>query len=1552
MTARRKLACASAAVLAMLAVLAVASAGSALAAAPTLAIESPHSGISSKDQSLPFSGSTSDPLDPITLAIYAGPDAVGTPVQTPTLLVPVELGPLEGTWEISPETPLAQGQYTAVAEQTNIEAETGTSAPVTFTIDTTPPAVSIDPVPSPTKDAEPTLTGDAGVEAGDEALVSVTIYKGTSAGGSVAASEGVVPNGAGWSYKAPHLSDGTYTAQAAQSDEAGNVGKSAAVTFTVDTTPPAVTIHTLASPTKNATPTLTGAAGVASGDEAAVTVKIYKGKGTTGTMEASGAAVVSGDEWSYKAAHLAEGTYTAQAEQSDEAGNVGKSAEMTFTVDTTPPAVTIDAVPSPTNNATPTLIGGAGTASGDRATVTVKIYDGTAVGGTVAQSASITPNGAEWSYKAAHLADGTYTAQAEQSDEAGNVGKSAAATFTVDTTPPAVTINAVPTPTNDSTPTLTGAVGLATGDDAAVTVTVYKGPAVGGTVAASGAATITTPKWSYESPHLADGTYTAQAEQSDDAGNVGKSAAVTFTVDTLAPTVTMNPVASPTNDPTPTLSGTAGVAAVDHQTVTVTIHEGSLTGKVVASGGVPVSAGTWSYESPHLPDGTYTAQAAQSDEAGNVGTSSAVGFTVDTTPPAVTINPVTSPTNNATPTLTGAAGNATGDVAAVTVTIYKGLSVGGTVAASGAATVTGTTWSYKAPHLADGTYTAQAEQSDSAGNTGKSSAVTFTLDTTAPAVSIVALPAYTNNAEPALTGGAGVATGDDSAVTVKIYEGSAASGTVAASGGATVTGATWSYKAAHLADGTYTAQAEQSDDAGNVGKSAAATFTVDTIPPAVTINQLSSPTNDVTPTLTGNAGVASGDHASVTVTIYKGSTASGEVASTASVTVSGGTWSYRSAQLAQGKYTAQATQSDEAGNTGKSGEAKFTIDTTPPAVSINTPAKPLGTSEPTLTGGAGEAEGDDPSVTVTVYEGEKVGGKVVASGSVPASGGTWSYKVPHLADATYTAQAAQSDDAGNVGTSAPVIFKTPPAVAVTSPAGGVNVSTPTIYGSAGSATGDSPTITLKLYKGESTSGTPVQTVGVANEAGHWTSGTSVSPLANGSYTAQAEQSDSYGNTSVSNPVKLTVTAVVTINTSDFVKLGGKLVTNATPSFDGTAGTATGEGPVNVSVYAGSSASGSPVWETKVVPSSSGVWTVGPTTALVGGDTYTVQAEQEDPEITYIAQVTFTADASSPTVTLTSPSNGSTAVATSQTVSGSAGTEAGDLETVTVHLYSGSEASGTPLQTISAQQSGGHWSATFGGLNPGTYSAEAEQSDDVGNVGHSAPVTFSLTAPPVAQTVAQPSPPAASFRWVPTAPHPDEPVTLISTSTDPSSAITGFAWAPSGNEVFSAGESALTTTFATAGAHLVQLRVSAANGLSSTAAETINVTAPAPTLIQPFPIVRMAGSYDAAGVKISLLTVQAPVGATVTVICRGAGCPAKSESVVASSGPKGNKAGTVVVTLRRFERPLRAGTILEIEVSDHGEIGKFTKFVIHHNKLPSRQDLCLNPAGTTAILCPS
>ncbi len=233
---------------------------------------------------------------------------------------------------------------------------------------------------SPTNDPTPTLSGGAGVEAGDEPTVTVTIYEGATVGGTVAASESVTASGAAWSYTAAHLTDGTYTAQASQSDDAGNLGRSAPVTFTVDTTPPVVTMNALASPTKNATPTLTGAAGVAAGDDATITVKIHEGASVAGKTVVSGSALLSGSRWSYKSTHLADGTYTAQAEQSDDAGNVGKSGAVTFTVDTTPPVVTINSLVSPTNNPEPTLTGGAGVATGD-SRVTVTIYAGACGGG-------------------------------------------------------------------------------------------------------------------------------------------------------------------------------------------------------------------------------------------------------------------------------------------------------------------------------------------------------------------------------------------------------------------------------------------------------------------------------------------------------------------------------------------------------------------------------------------------------------------------------------------------------------------------------------------------------------------------------------------------------------------------------------------------------------------------------------------------------------------------------------------------------------------------------------------------------------------------------------------------------------------------------------------------------------------------------------------------------------------------------------------------------------------------------------------------------------------
>jgi hypothetical protein len=150
--------------------------------------------------------------------------------------------------------------------------------------------------------------------------------------------------------------------------------------------------------------------------------------------------------WSVAASPaLPDGTYTAFASQLGSDGvTTDYSATISFTIDTTPPAVTLTSGPSGTgSDTTPTFGGGAGTASGD-GSVTLDIYSGTSATGTPVQSIAATVSGGSWSATTAALADGTYTARAHQADSAGNQGQSAKRTFTIDTVAPDTTITSAP----------------------------------------------------------------------------------------------------------------------------------------------------------------------------------------------------------------------------------------------------------------------------------------------------------------------------------------------------------------------------------------------------------------------------------------------------------------------------------------------------------------------------------------------------------------------------------------------------------------------------------------------------------------------------------------------------------------------------------------------------------------------------------------------------------------------------------------------------------------------------------------------------------------------------------------------------------------------------------------------------------------------------------------------------------------------------------------------------------------------------------------------------
>ena len=628
---------------------------------------------------------------------------------------------------------------------------------------------------------------------------------------------------------------------------------------------------------------------------------------------------------------------------------------------------------------------------------------------------------------------------------------------------------------------------------------------------------------------------------------------------------------------------------------------------------------------------------------------------------------------------------------------------------------------------------------------------------------------------------------------------------------------------------------------------------------------------------------------------------------------------------------------------------KFAVDTTGPQVSLNEVTSPTKDSTPTLSGSGGTQPRDAGSVVVNIFAGTSASGSPVEKGEPALSGGEWSFTpAAALPDGTYTAQVFQEDALGNPSERPTTTFRidtTPPTLSVSSPKAGETLNSPNVSfgGSTGNRLGDDLSVAVEIFAGGSANGTPEQTLTASRSGSVWSTSANELRLTNGTYTVRAKQLDSAGNLGKSMTVTFAVASsgpTVTLN-----KLPE--YTNAVqPSFGGAADTSKGSSGVTLRIFRGTSASGVSV--RPKVTESGGLWSATAAAPLVDG-TYTAQASQEDgaDNVGVSATTTFTIDTVAPVPTLSAPG----ASTGQETLSGSAGVAPGDRNQITMELFSGGATEGQPLETITVNASGDAWSATVGNLSTGEYAARARQSDEAGNSGQSERASFTVTAPPPAASPS-PAPPSASFTWVPALPRVGESVSLISNSTDASSTIGAYAWDASGTGLFAAGPPVMTTSFATAGAHVVRLRATDANGLTGVATRTIVVGPATAKLMQPFPIVRIAGAETGNGVRVRLLTVQAPVSTKIVVTCSGPGCKKSESRLATTSASTKLKAGAVMLTFKRFERSLRAGVVLQIRVTKAGQIGKFTSFKIRRHKLPLRSDACLRPASSAPSACPT
>jgi hypothetical protein len=162
----------------------------------------------------------------VSVAIYSGTDTSGPPVHQLTAAV-------NGSGSFAVQTPaLADGRYTAVASQTS-GTDTGQSPAVTFQIKAHPPALTLDRPPGGVWIGRSNLSfsGEAGNGVGDGAKVTVQLYRGRSAGGTLVGKRDVSRQGSRWSTNWHGLRLGYYTVVASQSDNAGHTARTSPHTF-------------------------------------------------------------------------------------------------------------------------------------------------------------------------------------------------------------------------------------------------------------------------------------------------------------------------------------------------------------------------------------------------------------------------------------------------------------------------------------------------------------------------------------------------------------------------------------------------------------------------------------------------------------------------------------------------------------------------------------------------------------------------------------------------------------------------------------------------------------------------------------------------------------------------------------------------------------------------------------------------------------------------------------------------------------------------------------------------------------------------------------------------------------------------------------------------------------------------------------------------------------------------------------------------------------------------------------------------------------------------
>lgn len=775
------------------------------------------------------------------------------------------------------------------------------------------------------------------------------------------------------------LADGSHSVYVFGIDAAGNVQAAAtSYTWTVDTVPPTLVLNPIATPTNVSAPGINGTLSAGAG----VMVSLNGG--------APSAATVTGTNWTYTLPALSLGANSVVVTARDSAGNIATtSAPIVYSV-----AIPVAGLAGVASNGTPITNGATVTTNSALFTVSgagVIQYQWKLDGGLWQKPGGQNGYDISTPLSLTGLADGSHTLNVIGVDAAGNLqpsGSPTSVTWTVDSTPPTVVVTgpsgSVPSPNADFNVDPTGIVS-------------YKYALDNGSYSAEilvGSGT------SIHLTALAEGPHTLFVIGKDNSGNWQKNPTMaSWKVDTTNPVITINTPASPTKSGF--VSGTVEkgitniILRVDHGAVTgsnITVPTGSIVGT------------TWSHTIPttNFVNGANTIVATATDSAGN-SQSASVGVVFDNVLPVLTVtgpwaeNTIVGTTSavftvSADETLATYnykldSGSYSADIPAGTPIVLTGLSAGTT------ATPT--------------THTVSVQATDLAGNK-QTSAKTFTWkvngDLLATTLSGTPAPSPTNSAGATLTvGGAGV-----TAYQYKLDSGGYSAEIPIASPTITLAG---------LADGPHTVSVLGKDGSGNwQGSPTTTAWVVDTTAPLKTEITLSGiPASGSTNASTLILTVGGRDV--VSYRYYLTANPGGTVVSPTQNADSTVATVINFTALPEGSYSVAVIGRDTAGNwqvdpatpggwwnSANATTASFTVDRTPPTLTLDPVTSPTNVINQTLGGTSSGA------TTITVST-----STAAIGGSIPAAA-NWTFPVQGLVSGANIITIVATDAAGNTAT--------------------------------------------------------------------------------------------------------------------------------------------------------------------------------------------------------------------------------------------------------------------------------------------------------------------------------------------------------------------------------------------------------------------------------------------------------------------------------------------------------------------------------------------------------